>query len=107
MATSEQLLNLRLLIAESDETSYSEELLNTRIDEAGGNLDQVAYVVWTEKAASYAALADISEGGSSRSNGSLHEKALKMVKLFKDKLDEAGENLPGPGRSFIINRLVR
>jgi hypothetical protein len=107
MATPEELLNLRLLIAEPDETTYSEALLNSRIDTAGGNLNQVAYDTWTEKAASYAAMADISEGGSSRSNGSLHAKALQMVKLFKAKLDEAGENVPGPARGFIINRLVR
>lgn len=107
MATPEQLLDLRLLIAEPDETTYAEALLNSRIDTASGNLNQVAYDVWTEKAASYAAMADISEGGSSRSNGSLHEKALKMVAHFKSRLDEAGENVPGPARGFIINRLVR
>lgn len=107
MATPEELLNLRLLVAEPDESTYSEDLLNSRIDAAGGNLNQVAYDVWTEKAASYAALADISEGGSSRSNGSLHEKALKMVALFKGKLAEQNEDIPGPARGFIINRLVR
>jgi len=107
MATPEQLLNLRLLIAEAGEQTYSEGLLDTRIDAAGGNLNQVAYDVWVEKAAAYAALADISEGGSSRSNGSLQAKALEMVKLFKGKLDEADENVPGPGRGFRINRLVR
>lgn len=109
MATPDQLLSLRLLIAEMDETTYSEELLNARIDDAAGNLNRVAYAVWTEKAAAYAALADISEGGSSRSNGSLHEKALKMVKLFGDKL--AAEPLdpvdPLGSRGFVINRLVR
>jgi len=107
MASSEQLLNLRLLVAEPDETTYPEDMLDARIDAASGNLDRVAYDIWVEKAASYAALADISEGGSSRSNGALLDKALKMVALFKGKLDEAGENLPGPGRSLIINRLVR
>lgn len=107
MATPEQVLNLRLLIAEPDETTYSEELLDIRIDSAGGDLNQVAYGVWVEKAAALAMLTDISEGGSSRSNGSLHAKALQMVKLFKDKLDEQDENTPGPGRSFVINRLTR
>jgi hypothetical protein len=82
-------------------------MLDSRIDVASGNLDRVAYDVWVEKAASYAALADISEGGSSRSNGALLDKALKMVALFKGKIDELDENTPGPGRSFQINRLVR
>lgn len=107
MATPELVLNLRLLIAEPDETMYAEELLSDRLDAAAGNLDQVAYDVWTEKAALYAGLADISEGGSSRSNGALQAKALEMVKLFKGRLDAVEENTPGAGRSLRIHRLVR
>lgn len=106
MATPEQLLNLRLLVAEPDETTYSEDLLSDRVDAAAGNLDRVAYDIWIEKAASLAVLADISEGGSSRSNGALHAKALAMVALFKSKLDEAISGDTGV-RGFGIHRLVR
>ncbi len=107
MATPEQLLELRLLIAEPTEATYDESTLDTRIDAASGNLNRVAYQIWTEKAARLTELADISEGGSSRSNGSLHAKALAMVKLFKDRLDEEEAAQPTAGRSFTINRLVR
>jgi hypothetical protein len=107
MATPEQLLNLRLLIAEPDETTYPEDLLDTRVDAAGGNLDKVAYAVWVEKAASLAVLADISEGGSSRSNNALQDKALKMVALFKAKIDEADAAAGVTTSGFQIHRLVR
>jgi len=89
MATLEQLAMVRLLVAEADETYYSEAMLEERIDAVAGNLDQVAYGIWVEKAARYAELVDISEAGSSRANGALQAQALKMVDLFRGKLSAA------------------
>lgn len=83
MATVEQIAALRLLIAEQiDAEPYTDTKLSDRID-AGGDLNTVAAEVWQEKAAKYADLVDISEGGSSRKMGDLHEQALNMVAHFR------------------------
>lgn len=107
MATADQIASLRLLIAEPDETTYTDENLDTRID-TSPSLDHVAYAVWTEKAAAYTALVDKSEGGSSRSNGSLQAKALEMVKLFERRinLDEQVSSPTSAGYT-VIQRLSR
>lgn len=92
MATADEIASLRLLIAEDDETRYTDEQIGLRLDGAAAPAqDRVAYEIWSEKAAYYTALVDTSEGGSSRSNGQLQEKALKMVALFKSRLDDAAE----------------
>jgi hypothetical protein len=87
MATVEQIAELRLLVAEPTEDTYTDAALGVAIDAAGGDLDLVARDIWVQKAAKFSALVDISEAGSSRSMGSLHANALKMVDLFNAKLD--------------------
>jgi hypothetical protein len=82
MATDEAISALRLLIAEPTEDNYAQETLSARIDAAEGDLNLVAYQVWTEKAARFAGLGDISEGGSSRRNSSLQSQAMTLVKHF-------------------------
>ena len=89
MATAGEIAALRLLIAEETEERYTDATLSTRLDTASET--RVAYEIWTEKAAYYTALVDTSEGGSSRSMGSLQDKALKMVAMFKDRLDAEAE----------------
>jgi Cdc6-like AAA superfamily ATPase len=85
VATSVQVAQLRLLIAQSEDVSpYTEAELSARIDTALANLNAVARDVWTEKAAAYADLVDASEGGSSRKMGDLHEQALNMVQFFTE-----------------------
>jgi hypothetical protein len=86
MASAELISALRLLIAESTEDSYTDTALSDRIDAADGSLNLVAFNVWTEKAAKYAALVDITEGGSSRKNSSLQSQALIMARQFQAML---------------------
>lgn len=107
MATIQQVSALRLLIAEADDADpYTTAALFARIDAADDNLDQVAYEIWIEKASAYAALVDISEGGSSRKSGDLHEQALNMAKTFADRAI-TGQSPPGAGRRTRIYRLTR
>jgi hypothetical protein len=90
MATNAEIAGLRLLIAEEDETKYTDQNLSDRLDAADAPSEtRVAWEIWTEKAAALTALVDISEGGSSRSMNALQDKALKMVALFKQRLDDA------------------
>lgn len=106
MATEDEIAALRLLIAESTEAKYTDSQLSDRLD-ADGSENLTAYQVWTEKAASIAMLADISEGGSSRSQGQLMDKALKMATLFKQRYDEETAT-PDPVRvGTTISRLRR
>lgn len=83
MATAAEITTLRGLIAEPDDVApYTDVLLGARIDAAIGDLNATARDVWLEKAAGYAELVDVTEGGSSRKMGDLHEQALNMVKYF-------------------------
>lgn len=106
MASGDQIASLRLLVDEPEETYYTDQALSDRIDGAVGNLDAVAYEVWIEKAARWAALANVSEGGSSRSMDSLHAKALQMVELFRRKL-AAVQDADIGDRRVRISRLRR
>lgn len=105
MASDDAVYALRLLIAELGEDSYTQEALSDRIDAADGELNGVAYQIWTEKAAKYSALVDISEGGSSRKNSSLQAQALVMVKHFKGLLPV--EDTSGTSTGLRIKRLTR
>ena len=103
MATTDQISQLRLLTAEPDATTYSDIVLSTRIDAVDGDLNRAAYDIWSEKAAGFALLVDVSEGGSTRKMGDLHEQALRMVQHF-------GGLVPGgepTGRGTRIRRLRR
>lgn len=106
MATVEQVAQLRLMVAEPDETTYTDDMLSVLIDSYALTdlpLVESAYSVWVQKAASYADLVDISEGGSSRKNGDLHKRALTMADLYKGQLDAA----TALGQRTRIARLVR
>lgn len=107
MATIQQVSALRLLVAEADDADpYTTAALFARIDAANDNLDQLAYEIWTEKAASYAGLVDISEGGSSRKSGDMYEQALSMAKVFADRV-VTGDSPPGASRGTRVYRLTR
>lgn len=109
MATSDQIAKLRLLVSEPTETTYTDVMLDDRIDALSGNLDRAAYDIWVEKAAKYAQLSDTSEGGSSRSMGQLHDKALAMVELFAKQIaaTEAAASLVANPPGVVIHRLTR
>jgi hypothetical protein len=74
-----------------------------RIDLALNNLNVVARDVWTEKAAAYADLVDVTEGGSTRKMGDLHEQALNMVGFFEEKAPPVAVT----GRGTRVHKLSR
>lgn len=106
MATAEEIAAFRLLIDESDDKlPYTDAALGARLDTATSP-QSLAAVIWTEKAAAYAALVDVSESGSSRSLGQLQDKALAMAKTFQS----ADPTAPGTGsavRGTRMHRLTR
>jgi hypothetical protein len=104
MATEAEIAALRLLIAEPTADNYTDTALSDRLDAASP--DQVAYDIWIEKAARFAQLVDISEGGSSRKQGDLYEQALSMAQVYADRVT-TGSAPPGVAGRTRISRLVR
>ena len=82
MATPTEIADLRRMINEPTTTTYTDDALSDLID-AAADLDAAASSVWTEKAATYTELVDVSEGSSRRSLGDLHEQALVMAKHYR------------------------
>jgi hypothetical protein len=78
VATDDQIAELRLFTAEYDESSYTDEALGLILD-ASSSTKVAASTVWTQKAAKYAALVNVSESGSSRNLSDLHQNALRMA----------------------------
>lgn len=106
MATAEQIASFRLLIDEAeDRAPYDDISLSNRIDAAASS-QALASEIWLEKAASYAALVNVTESGSSRSMSDLHKNALAMAKGFSD----ADPQAPGTGdavRGVRMHKLTR
>lgn len=106
MATPEAVAALRLLIAEPDNKEpYTDNALSARLD-ADGDADLTAYNIWSEKAAAWSALVDISEGGSSRKQGDLAEQALTMATFFRKRV-ESDPPGAGSGTGVRISKLRR
>jgi hypothetical protein len=103
MATAAEIAAFRLLIDEADDKPpYTDAALGERLDVATSS-QSLASIIWTEKAAAYAALVDVSESGSSRALGQLQDKALAMAKVLRD----ADPTAPGTGTSVRGVRMMR
>lgn len=106
MATADEIAALRLLISEpTNAEPYTDAKLGARLDAADGDADQVAYDIWTEKAARFAQFVDVSEGGSSRKMGDLYEQALSMASVFADRVTTG--TAPPSGLGTRVKRLTR
>lgn len=102
MASAEEIAALRLLIGQPDDVApYTDAELSDRIDETG-DLDLLAYNIWTEKAASYSDVVDMTESGSSRSLSQLQKNALSMAATFENRIQE-----PQPSPGTKVHRLTR
>ena len=109
MATVDEIARLRLIVAEDDETVYTDTDLGTRIDAATGlgySLNLPARDIWAEKAARYALLVDMSEGGSSRSNGQIFERAKSMASMYSSLVSNEAASLTVT-TGVVIGRLTR
>lgn len=83
MATAEQIAAFRLLInAPLNETPYTDNELSDRLDLATSP-ESLAASIWREKAASFSALVNVSESGSSRNLSDLYKNALALAAEFE------------------------
>jgi hypothetical protein len=102
MATADEVAAFRLLIAEPDETTYSDAALSGILDSAS-SVNAAAATIWTQKAAAAATLVNVSESGSSRSLGDIQRNALAMAKVFTDAIEED----PVTATGVRVRRIVR
>lgn len=104
--TAADVERLRTMVAEPDDTlPFTDAALQKYIDDAGADLNLAAANVWTAKAASAADLVDVSEGGSSRKLGDLHEQALAMASHYSSQV--SGGTGPDAPRYTRLSRLSR
>lgn len=103
MASSADVLRLRRLADASDTTLYPSQDLSDRID-AAGTVEAAAADLWREKAASYAALVDTTEGNSSRKLSQLQQQALAMAKQYDTAIIDVVIPLESRPRSRAITR---
>lgn len=79
MAAPALIAELRRLVDEPTTDTYSDVELGDKLDSSAGDVHMAAYLVWTEKAASYASMVNVSESGSSRSMGDMYKNALNLA----------------------------
>ena len=95
MATAAELARLRRIIDEPDNSNgWTDEKLEeifaqTANKDGSLNFRAAAREVWEGKAASLAALVDVSESSSSRRNSQYFDHAQKMVAAYSDATDPA------------------
>lgn len=99
MATTEQLVQLKNLVVE---TEYDDTALHELIDTLGVNT--AAARIWREKAASTATLIDISEGSSRRNLSAIHKQALSLADYFTGL---AEVERPSAARATRTRQIVR
>jgi len=98
MATVEQIATVRRgADLEASDSIYTDDLIGAMIDVQG--VDATIAQVWTEKAAEYAKLVNVTEAGSSRSMSDLSRQALAMAEVYRKKV---GVVTPSAGRSFTV-----
>jgi hypothetical protein len=102
MATADQIAAFRLLIAEPEETTYSDAQLSALLDSATST-NSAAASIWTQKAAAAAQFVNVSESGSSRSLGDLQRNALNMASQFQAAAEADQSSSPG----VRVRRIVR
>lgn len=106
MATAEEIAALRLLIAEPGPAAPYDDVTLGNLLDASDSPYKVASQIWTYKAAGSASFVDMSEGGSSRKLGDVHEQYLSMAdRMALLAIDAVPADGLGPG--LRITRLTR
>lgn len=92
MASVELVAELRRKAGVVGDAAFNDDDLSALIDSLG-SVNMAAAEVWSQKAASSAALVDVSESGSSRSMSQAYKNALAMATHFRglDAVDTSVE----------------
>lgn len=81
---------------DGSEPDFSDVQLQDALDQAFGNEERAAAIVWRWKAAQAADLVDVTEGNASRAMSDMQDHALAMAKKF-----EQAKTGPTEGRTTI------
>lgn len=81
---------------DGSDPDFSDVQLQDALDQAFGNGERAAAIVWRWKAAAAAGLVDVTEGNASRAMSDLQDHALDMAKRF-----EQSRTGPTEGRTTI------
>jgi hypothetical protein len=84
MATESQILELRGLINEPDDSNGYDDATVAGFIDGADTLNAAASKVWYLKAGQYSSLVDVSESGSSRKLSDLMKNAQSMGKMYAD-----------------------
>lgn len=104
MATAAELLALRVLLSEPDDTDgWTDERLSELLS-GNDTINGAAAAGWGIKAGEYAELVNVSESGSSRSLGDLQKKALEMAGYYRSLDTTTGAGISG---GPVISRIRR
>lgn len=87
---AEQVVQVRLNIAEPDETGgWTDARIQSVLDAYDQDVNASSGYIWSVKAAETATLVDISENGSSRKMSDVHKNALAMTTYYRGLVAEA------------------
>lgn len=103
MATAEDIAELRRLTDEPTQVTYTDEVLNVRLD-AADSMKLLAASIWREKASTLAGLADVREGNSSRNLSQLYKQALDVANSFTAEVNAETGGGRRPSRTRPIER---
>lgn len=104
MATAAQILEVRVMIAETvNAEPWTDEKIGALIDAKSGDLRAVAFSIWEGKAARVAHLVDISEGGSSRKMSDMYKNFLAL----RDTYAPEDGTTPGTVRGSRTREITR
>lgn len=94
MAATVEIAQVRLNVNEPDDSNgYTDDIIGTLIDGLHG-VRPASASIWESKAGRVADLVNMSEGGSSRSLGDIHDHYLAMWKQYTG--DEGAGGVPAP-----------
>lgn len=96
-------IELRRMIDEPTEDTYSDTELQGRLDAA--NKFAVARDIWREKLAAASTFVNISEGGSSRSMDQAYQHAREMMELYDGLADSVSQD--GSAGGTVLRKITR
>lgn len=99
-----ELEQLRKMIGEPTEATWTNLMLEELIIAHESDLRSVARYVWESKAAEYHKMVNVSESGSSRSMQQMFEHAIKMAELYGKNPDGTS---PSTTMSPVSGKIVR
>ena len=102
MATSAQIMALRLMVGEPDDTDPWTDAVLSDIIDAAADMNAAALAVWEGKAAASAGFVDTTESGSTRRMSQVFDQATKMAAYYRGNVSPATEPTDLSGYAYTV-----